>query len=81
MFLIKFPNVLHNRSLSVFSPAPRTPPAGRSGGLRAEDLPMQLVATVVPHAAVGDKNRGGVASAMRAPPESSSVQVVWFNKN
>lgn len=42
---------------------------------------MQLVATVVPHAAVGDKNRGGVASAMRAPPESSSVQVVWFNKN
>ena len=62
------PNVLHNRRVSVLPPASRTPPVGRGGGLRAEGLPAQLVAAVVPQAAVGDRGRGGVAPAMRAPP-------------
>ena len=62
--LLMLPNVLHNRRVSVLPPASRTPPAGRDGGLRAEDLPAQLVAAVVPQAAVGDQGRGGVAPAM-----------------
>ena len=56
--------------IAAYRYSPRLPDApGRTGrGLRAEDLPAQLVAAVVPQAAVGDQGRGGVAPAMRVPP-------------
>ena len=43
--------------IAAYRYSPRLPDApGRTGrGLRAEDLPAQLVAVVVPQAAVGDQ--------------------------